>query len=90
MIVENLERYFNDFAVMAVINDQSIKIIFDETSDPMSLGSEGRDITALAITSEVTFVSHQDTLTIGGKAFEIVGINREMDGKLTELVLKEA
>lgn len=90
MIDEDLDVFFNEFAVTATLEDATeIKIIFDKRSDPMALGAEGREIIATCKSEDVANVTHNTTINIEGKTYTIIGINPEMDGKITKLILKE-
>ena len=70
--------------------------LFDLRSETMfdSLGrfsstSEGRKITFRIETAKSTGLHHRDKIVIKGQNYEIIGINPDHDGKLTELDLKE-
>lgn len=89
-MIEDLDVFFNEFATTATLEDATeIEIIFDRSSDPMALGTEGRELMATCKSEDVTNVNHGSQIIIEFVNYTIIGINPEMDGKITELILKE-
>ena len=89
MFEEDLEVFFNEFATTATLeNGTEIKVIFDRSSDPMGLGTEGRELKATCRTEDVSNLNHQENITID-KVYTIIRINLQMDGNITQLILKE-
>jgi hypothetical protein len=96
MLVEDLTVFTEgEFATDAVLirqnlPDLTIKGIFDYEYAPiLESGTEGRIITFTVITSIIQPTHHGDRLTIGNKTYQIKGIQPIMDGKITDLELKE-
>lgn len=93
-MTEDLDVFLTDFSQAATIvsggTNRDIQIIFDlEGTFLESVGAEGRSITATAKTSDLNGVRHRDTLITDGKTYQIIGIVPIMDGKFTDLQLKE-
>ena len=95
---ENLNLFLNDFAVDAAINGTTpsggnlptlVKVLFDEEYLPLELGAEGRALTATGKTEDLKAIRHKTTIAIEGKNYSVVGVHPIMDGKFTELELKE-
>ena len=66
----------------------AVKVIFDDTFAAMELGAEGRSITALGKTSDLSTVSHGDEIAINSLTYRVVGVQPQGDGRFTLLVLK--
>ncbi|MGL5805956.1 MAG: hypothetical protein ACRC11_11015 [Xenococcaceae cyanobacterium] len=87
---ENLNLFLNDFAVDANINGILVKVLFDEEYLPLELGAEGRALTATGKTEDLKTIRHGMAISIEGKNYSVVGVHPIMDGKFTELELKES
>lgn len=88
---ENLDLFLEEFATTAVLDDgSSIRVIFDNEYDPMALEAEGRQIVACCKTSDTARAHHGSTLSIDKKTYTVVGIQPDMEGAFTDLILKEA
>ncbi|NJK40577.1 MAG: hypothetical protein HC934_02940 [Acaryochloridaceae cyanobacterium SU_2_1] len=96
MLKESLDPFLNtdEFAVEATLSingvASTIKVIFDLAYEFSSIDAEGRSITALAKSSDLTALRHGDTLIIAPNTYSVVGIQPEAEGTFTELILKEA
>jgi hypothetical protein len=90
-MLSNLEVFLspNEFSAEACFGAFSFQCLFDIDYAPMGDWAEGRNITALAKTSDTLSLHHGDRLTIQSLQYEIVGIHPDGDGAFTELVLKE-
>jgi len=89
MIQENLAVFFDEFAVQGELsNGTFISGIFDQEFLQMDIGVEGRSITFLAKSTDVSSLHHGDTITINSIPYGIVGIEPRDDGKITDLILK--
>lgn len=91
MLNENLDTFLDldHFAVTVTLDGVAVKVIFDDTFAAMELGAEGRSITALGKTSDLSQVSHGDAITINSLTYRVVGIQPQGDGAFTLLVLKQ-
>lgn len=90
MLQENLDLFLTDFVVEATLNGTTpLRVFFDEEYSPIEFGATGHSITATTKTDSVQTVHSGDTLIINGKTYKILEIHPIMDGKFTELVLKE-
>lgn len=91
MLNENLDTFLLDFSVGAILTigstSKSINVIFDEEYMGISLGAEGRSLTATCKTSDVLGVNHRTTLVLGGKTYKVEALQPIMDGQFTQLVL---
>ncbi|MDJ0570269.1 MAG: hypothetical protein QNJ53_14675 [Pleurocapsa sp. MO_192.B19] len=87
-----------EFSQVATVLDSGSTIaelsgIFDEESSPMfdmTTPSEGRRIEFLVKTADAVDLAHGDRIEIGGKTYEIVGIDPRDDGRITDLILKRS
>lgn len=94
---ENLDLFLTDFGVVGTLTARlrspsvaEVRVLFDEEYTPIEFGAEGHSITATTRTDFVQNVHHGDTLAINGKTYKIIGIHPIMDGRFTELVLKDS
>ena len=89
MLNEDINIFFDEFAVVATLPSGEAKCLFDEEYLNVDFAAEGRSITALFITSTIAQLNHYDLITINGQDYQVVGIRPVDDGKITEIVLSE-
>ena len=95
MFKENLDIFTNEseLAIAATLtqgsSSKTIKILFDKGYQAFSFGAEGRNIRAMAKTSDLGAIAHGDKLTIGFKTYTITRSEPIDDGAFTDLILRE-
>lgn len=90
MLNENLDTFLDTshFALTATLNGVSVRVLFDDTFAAMELGAEGRSITALGKSSDLSNVSHGDPIVINSLTYRVAGVQPQGDGAFTLLILK--
>ncbi|MDJ0900253.1 MAG: hypothetical protein QNJ55_15725 [Xenococcus sp. MO_188.B8] len=92
---ENLDIFTKgEFSSPALIDGVEVWGIFDEEYAQAfginTLNSEGRAISFQTQTSEITEVNHGSRVELNDRVYEVIQIQPIDDGKLTDLILKEA
>ena len=95
---ENLEDFFADFSTTAIVQSANSAIteltgIFDENYQDMFGGfdqsSEGRKFCFKVQTQLIKGLRNGDRLTIHNHNYQIVSVQPQHDGKLTNIILKQ-
>lgn len=95
MIEEDLDLFTKgEFGIAALINGVEVWGLLDEYHDPLSLSdtfTEGRKFCFRVSSSEISGIEHGFPLEIvsSSRLFEVVGVQPQSDGSLTNLILKE-
>ncbi|MBT9168677.1 MAG: hypothetical protein DDT19_02025 [Syntrophomonadaceae bacterium] len=92
----DIDTFFSDFAVDAVYTrgtvQRNIRVLFDEDYKTIMdelVGVEGIESSAICRTSDVRDAVHNDTLTISGVTYFVVGIQPDGTG-ITTLLLSRS
>ncbi|NJO48925.1 MAG: hypothetical protein HC840_04965 [Leptolyngbyaceae cyanobacterium RM2_2_4] len=86
---ENLDVFFNEFTVEALINDRAFRVIFDYEFDELSFSAEGRDISIRMPTLDFS-INQGDAVTIGQNSYRVASVRPVYDGKTTRLILRSS
>ena len=89
MLNEDINVFFDEFAITATLPSGDTPCIFDEEYLNADFAAEGRSITALFPTSAIAQLNHYDPIAINGQNYEVVGIRPVDDGNITEIILSE-
>ena len=87
MFTENLKDYFNEFAVPAIWQSQTIQVILDEAYED-SFGVEGYAPNAYAIEAEMPNVLRNQTILIKSKTYIIAQPPRSDGQGMLQLMLE--
>lgn len=85
---ENLDVFFDEFTVEALINDRAFKVIFDYEFSDLAFGAEGREISIRLATPSQFLINQGDAVIISQNSYRIASVKPLYDGKTTRITLR--
>lgn len=89
MVTENLDVFFNDFAVDVVSGDSTFKALLDQPDETIGQFSISTEYVLTAKTSDVSALSEGAALTIGSDSYTVRQIRKIDDGAVSKMLLSK-